>query len=332
MTQYVFTNGASTTLSHALSIDGTTVQLSAGTGSKFPSLGTDQVFTAVLIAPGVKEYVLCTAIAGDVCTVVRAQEGSAAGTFAVGALFEHRLTKAALNSMFQASAGGIIGGDLDMDGHNVLNAVFPGANYIERIFTGLIRGADVAESDADVLGAIGFPGAKGRPLLGLETGFSPIMTLADLAGIVFPWWGLPENLPAIWKLCDGTLGTPDLRRRFILGANVPNNGSNVAPFAAIGEFSGSFTAVSGGSGSHTHGGGLTGITNLQSGNIPPFVLNMRNQGFQFGGSNALIPNGGSGLYSGAAGHQHIIPVVDNHTHQTLTIPPYLSMLYVMLNL
>lgn len=32
------------------------------------------------------------------------------------------------------------------------------------------------------------------------------------------FWGLLANIPAGWKSCDGTLGTPDLRDKFILGA------------------------------------------------------------------------------------------------------------------
>ena len=32
------------------------------------------------------------------------------------------------------------------------------------------------------------------------------------------WYGLIANIPAGWVICDGTLGTPDMRSRFPRGA------------------------------------------------------------------------------------------------------------------
>lgn len=38
-------------------------------------------------------------------------------------------------------------------------------------------------------------------------------------GAIMLWSGAAENVPAGWHVCDGTEGTPDLRGRFVLGAN-----------------------------------------------------------------------------------------------------------------
>jgi microcystin-dependent protein len=38
------------------------------------------------------------------------------------------------------------------------------------------------------------------------------------AGLIAMWSGLIANIPAGWTLCDGTLGTPDLRAHFVRGA------------------------------------------------------------------------------------------------------------------
>ncbi len=42
--------------------------------------------------------------------------------------------------------------------------------------------------------------------------------MAHDAGMIVLWSGTIATIPAGWALCDGTLGTPDLRDRFILAA------------------------------------------------------------------------------------------------------------------
>jgi hypothetical protein len=37
-------------------------------------------------------------------------------------------------------------------------------------------------------------------------------------GMIVMWSGLLVNIPSGWTLCDGTVGTPDLRDRFLKGA------------------------------------------------------------------------------------------------------------------
>lgn len=47
---------------------------------------------------------------------------------------------------------------------------------------------------------------------------SPNWTLTPVGGIIF-YDGLLSDLPANWKVCDGTNGTPNLTNRFVVGAN-----------------------------------------------------------------------------------------------------------------
>ncbi len=42
------------------------------------------------------------------------------------------------------------------------------------------------------------------------------------SGLIAIWSGLSTNIPSGWTLCNGTLGTPDLRERFIVGAGGDN--------------------------------------------------------------------------------------------------------------
>lgn len=45
-------------------------------------------------------------------------------------------------------------------------------------------------------------------------------------GMVIMWSGAVSEVPAGWALCDGTQGTPDLRSRFIIGAD-SNSGTGI---------------------------------------------------------------------------------------------------------
>lgn len=50
--------------------------------------------------------------------------------------------------------------------------------------------------------------------------------LALPKGTIIPYWGLRYNFDdAVWALCDGNNGTPDLRERFIRGSSFENIGS-----------------------------------------------------------------------------------------------------------
>lgn len=73
-------------------------------------------------------------------------------------------------------------------------------------------------------------------------------------GTITMWSGAASAIPAGWALCDGTQGTPDLRNRFILGAD-PVNGPQ--PQATGGSASHTHTATAtvgiAMGGDHTHG-------------------------------------------------------------------------------
>ena len=45
--------------------------------------------------------------------------------------------------------------------------------------------------------------------------------MVPIGGIIM-WSGTEAALPANWKVCDGTNGTPDLRGKFVRGGNVAN--------------------------------------------------------------------------------------------------------------
>jgi microcystin-dependent protein len=110
-------NNAVSKFAAGLATNGTAVTVMPGEGAKFPApTGTDWFPLYLIKADGTFEICKATARAGDVITVVRAQEGTAALTFVAGERVELRYTAAAYDdrvsqdqfAAFKASLVGII--------------------------------------------------------------------------------------------------------------------------------------------------------------------------------------------------------------------------------
>lgn len=86
-------NNAFGFLAVAVSATDTGLQLQAGNGGNFPAVGGNQYFYATLQSTaGAVEIVKVVGRAADVLTVVRAQEGTSALSFAAGSRVELRVT------------------------------------------------------------------------------------------------------------------------------------------------------------------------------------------------------------------------------------------------
>ena len=86
-------NNASGTLATAINASDTGIVLTTGNGASFPALGASDYFYATLESTGgTFEVIKVTVRSGDSMTVVRAQEGSTANSFAAGSRIELRVT------------------------------------------------------------------------------------------------------------------------------------------------------------------------------------------------------------------------------------------------
>lgn len=101
MAKVLFSNFASTTLAGNISNAATSLSVAVGTGSKFPPISGGDWFPIVVVSSTQKEIMRCTARLGDVLTVTRGQEGTAAHAFTAGDIVDLRLTKAALEELKQ---------------------------------------------------------------------------------------------------------------------------------------------------------------------------------------------------------------------------------------
>lgn len=103
----VFKNNAASSLAAPLAIGDTAIQLLTGGGEAFPTLIAGQFFPVTLVDEPTRllnEVCYCTAIAGDVLTVSRAQEGSVERAWVIGDLAFNQFTAATIAGSVQTTA------------------------------------------------------------------------------------------------------------------------------------------------------------------------------------------------------------------------------------
>lgn len=165
-----FTNNASGTLS--VQLDGatpgpedTTLVLQANEGQLFPPVTTASgnfFYASVEDTSGNIEIVRCTDVSTDTLTITRAQENTTSQTFAVGSKVELRTTAATFAEFIQRT-GGVMTGNLDLDGNQLIDPVVTstGAAVIQNV---PLRGADNGTANQLLV-----PSGGGDPTIGVNT-------------------------------------------------------------------------------------------------------------------------------------------------------------------
>lgn len=119
LTTLLMSNNAGTTLASPVGIGATTLTLATGTGGEFPTPdgSGNQFFPLTLIDQSagiaVNEITYCTARSGDVCTVMRGQEGTAQRNWSVGDVAANLLTAGILTYVGQPTTGFITASSTD---------------------------------------------------------------------------------------------------------------------------------------------------------------------------------------------------------------------------
>jgi len=326
MTKFKFSNRASSLITATVVSNATAVQLETGGGLRMPVLAFGDVFRATMIdGAGASEIVTATAVVADVVTVIRGQEGTAARTFASGSRFEVRMTAGIADSFLQRSGDTMLG-DLDLDGHKLLDADLSEtavrfdtyhANFWRAASTPLDQPYAASENaiyippDTNANFDARRPGYMGRVITNSQM----------FDGIVFDWFGNINNLPSHLKLCDGTNGTPDLRGKYIKGwtATFGVGGEGGVPEINPSQ---SLTSAAGG---HGHI-----VTNAQLGNtnLPSVIINRVLAATGEGIGAARVESVTFGGYNGVAGHTHGIEPLGDHQH-VVTVPPFFVLARVM---
>ncbi len=68
-------------------------------------------------------------------------------------------------------------------------------------------------------------GTSGQVLTSAGSGSTPTWTSQFVAGMIIMWSGTIATIPTGWLLCNGSSSTPDLRDKFIIGANADSGGA-----------------------------------------------------------------------------------------------------------
>ena len=97
-------NNAATTLAQSINSVTTTITLATGTGGSFPQPTGEQAFKLSLTDANTRlqhEITLCTARSGDVCTVIRGQEGTTAQGWSAGDIVANLPTAGTMENAVQ---------------------------------------------------------------------------------------------------------------------------------------------------------------------------------------------------------------------------------------
>ncbi len=141
----LFRNNAATTLANPVLTSDTTLVLAANTGARFPTPVIGEWFF-VTVQSGVNfEIMKCTARAGDILTVERAQDGSSLQNWLAGNSVDMRIPRITLENFLQKNevallaAGSAAAPSVSFSGDADTGALNPGTNQYAIATGGAVR-------------------------------------------------------------------------------------------------------------------------------------------------------------------------------------------------
>lgn len=333
---FVFSNNASSLLASGIAPTDTVATVQAGQGALFPTISAGQIAAITLEdVSGNIEVVYATGRTGDSLTIVRAQEGTTAISFASGSRVEQRVTAGVISALLQKTGGDVLSGTTTVSG--VIN-LGSGGSLQGGETAGTPMRSQPGDTSNQILVPIGSPATEGGSVLLTTSNLAahlPSGTALIVTNMIVIWAGLSSNVPAGWNMCDGTSGTPDLRDQFIVGGAgsfaPTGNYAHVTDATSAGTpVINAVTLASGNFPAHTHDlgffGGSAGMT-IGAPGISPGAL------YFFAGAGPGVANTGvTGQVTGASGGT--VPftptavTLPTHTH-TVESPPYKAVFFIM---
>lgn len=186
----LFANDASTTLQSGITAAATSATLAAGTGILFPNpiVGSQGYYTTFVDAATqqVKEIVLVTARAGDIITIVRAQQGTTARVWAAGDLAAQLVTAADSQQMLQPDElqSGVYTACVAGGTANSLTATLPSGLSVVPLLMGFTVEATAANTGPVTLTLT--LGTTVQPAYPVVKSSGSALNAADIPGAGFP--------------------------------------------------------------------------------------------------------------------------------------------------
>ena len=188
MTILLYANNATSTLQSGIAPGATSCTLATGTGALFPAITTGQAFYMTLVDAAtqlVNEIVLVTARAGDVCTIVRGQQGTTAKTWAASDIASQLVT-AGDNANFLQGAGLQSGlyNYCQGTGTNSITATLPSAlTTLPDGFQVIVAAASANSSSCTLTMTLG---TTVQPAHGIFKGAGANLSAGDIPGAGYP--------------------------------------------------------------------------------------------------------------------------------------------------
>jgi hypothetical protein len=164
-------------------------------------------------------------------------------------------------------------------------------------------------------------GTAGQVLVSRGAGLSPQWTAGFVAGMIMMWSGTIATIPSGWVLCDGSNSTPDLRNRFIIGANADDGG------AAKTNVTGSATQTGGTKDaivvSHTHTATVT-----DPGHVHTYTRPSGSQTLGAGTNAAVFTTASATTVSNTTGIS-VSNSTEGSSGTNQNLPPYYALAFIM---
>jgi microcystin-dependent protein len=171
-------------------------------------------------------------------------------------------------------------------------------------------------------------GTAGQALISRGAGLSPQWGTLFVTGMIMMWSGTIATIPSGWVLCDGNNSTPDLRNRFIIGANADDAGvakTNVTGSAT--QTGGSKDAIVV---SHTHTATVTdpGHTHTSTLNVWR-GSNSGNTGAAWGGGDRQDATNVIGTSNSRVTSITVANSTEGSSGTNQNLPPYYALAFIM---
>jgi hypothetical protein len=171
-------------------------------------------------------------------------------------------------------------------------------------------------------------GTAGQALVSRGAGLSPQWGTLFVTGMIMMWSGTIATIPSGWVLCDGNNSTPDLRNRFIIGANADDAGvakTNVTGSAT--QTGGSKDAIVV---SHTHTATVTdpGHTHTSTLNVWR-GSNSGNTGAAWGGGDRQDATNVVGTSNSRVTSITVANSTEGSSGTNQNLPPYYALAFIM---